>query len=474
MRHAIKKQIIELTLYDRQNAFQVQNEMSSLYWNTILPEVEKVFDQLAGEGDFIRIDKLEIQLGTIPKDGFSSSQHHTDLAPGIISKIKDQVTDKVNKRSIRISSGPADQWMYYMEHGHLDWATGVVDDSWNQLVIETFATNSRSIITLRHLINKNERALQRIVSRHNEEFLKRLAEVLTAQNQDELIQFIRELSELINVGAAKGNNLETSVTQRRIWREIILIGSGRHGNLAARKVAGIVLELLVKDKPTQLKIHSSKLDQFPYLRRLVSEKPFQKIADVPEASTDRLLKTAKEQEKGTMEQLETSLTEEGIFADNAGVVLLHPFLTSLFNRLSLINDRLFVSEDSKQRALYILNYLATGNEDPEEYQLVVPKFLLGYPIDDFITPVMLNESEKREANYLLEAAIEKWSILGNTSISTLQGSFLQRKGKLYSKDGKVYLQVEPASIDMLLDHLPWNLGILKLPWMKEILRVEWR
>jgi hypothetical protein len=35
------------------------------------------------------------------------------------------------------------------------------------------------------------------------------------------------------------------------------------------------------------------------------------------------------------------------------------------------------------------------------------------------------------------------------------------------------LQVEQKAVDVLLNTLPWGIGVIKLPWMKEILHTEW-
>jgi len=35
------------------------------------------------------------------------------------------------------------------------------------------------------------------------------------------------------------------------------------------------------------------------------------------------------------------------------------------------------------------------------------------------------------------------------------------------------LYIEEKTIDILLDKLPWNLSIIKLKWMDEILTVHW-
>ena len=71
------------------------------------------------------------------------------------------------------------------------------------------------------------------------------------------------------------------------------------------------------------------------------------------------------------------------------------------------------------------------------------------------------------------AQTHSYEIIPDSKNKILKG-FLQRSGKLFSKDDKLYLQVEQSAIDILLDHLPWNLSVIKLPWMPDILRVEWR
>jgi hypothetical protein len=50
---------------------------------------------------------------------------------------------------------------------------------------------------------------------------------------------------------------------------------------------------------------------------------------------------------------------------------------------------------------------------------------------------------------------------------------MQRNGKLSVVDDGWLMQVEQKAIDVLLNHLPWGIGIIKLPWMNEILYVEW-
>jgi hypothetical protein len=172
---------------------------------------------------------------------------------------------------------------------------------------------------------------------------------------------------------------------------------------------------------------------------------------------------------------EKTLDEEGIFIVNAGIVLLHPFLKSLFSRLLLIKDNSFVDEPAQETSLYLLHYVGTGKLEAEEFELVLAKILCAWPVEKPVkSGITLIPAYTAEADQMMEAAIEQFSILKNTSVAGLREGFLQRPGKLFSKDGDIRLRVEKSSIDLLLDYLPWNLGIIVLPWMKDILRVEWR
>jgi len=73
----------------------------------------------------------------------------------------------------------------------------------------------------------------------------------------------------------------------------------------------------------------------------------------------------------------------------------------------------------------------------------------------------------------LIAVINHWEVLKNTSADGLREAFLQRRGKLSRVDGGWLMQVEQRAIDVLLNKLPWGISIIKLPWMNEMLFVEW-
>jgi hypothetical protein len=163
----------------------------------------------------------------------------------------------------------------------------------------------------------------------------------------------------------------------------------------------------------------------------------------------------------------------GLLVDNAGVVLLHPFLPRLFEGLGVSTGDELVDPG---RALCLLHHLATGELTAPEHQLTLAKVLCGVALDDPVeADVGLTDAETAEAIAVLDAAIGHWGALGRSAPDALRGEFLMRHGMLaVDADGGWLLRVEARTVDVLLDQLPWSLALVKLPWIDRLLRVEWR
>ena len=200
------------------------------------------------------------------------------------------------------------------------------------------------------------------------------------------------------------------------------------------------------------------------------------------ASADNMMekilseKTSVEKRKGEdSKSLSETIPPEGIFIKHAGLILVHPFLGSLFKRLQWLQNNAFANDEAQVKAVFISHYLATGETIAAEHELVICKLLCGYPLDEPLpAEIFFTEEELQEATDMLTALIQQWDKLKNTSVAALREGFLQRSGKLFIKNDMPYVQVESSAIDILLDYLPWNVSMIKLPWMKEILRVDWR
>ncbi|MFQ5588587.1 MAG: contractile injection system tape measure protein [Nitrospiria bacterium] len=160
--------------------------------------------------------------------------------------------------------------------------------------------------------------------------------------------------------------------------------------------------------------------------------------------------------------------------DNAGLVILWPFLGTFLKRLELTEKNQFKDRAAVHRAVALLQYAATEETDPPEYVLALNRILCGMDLEtvfELDPPVSSNEAKECEA--LLRAVIAQAPILKKMSVSGFRGTFLLRKGLLSRRDGAWLLRVERAAFDVVLDRFPWSVAWVKLPWMTAALQVEW-
>lgn len=163
---------------------------------------------------------------------------------------------------------------------------------------------------------------------------------------------------------------------------------------------------------------------------------------------------------------------------NAGLVILFPFLPMLFMRLNMLSQdrRDFNSNESKVRAIFILQYLmASEDREYDEKDLFLNRLLINYPFNEPLPKRMeLNQDELNTIDSLLEAAKTNWEKMRNTSMRGFQEAFLRRAGFIEKTEREWVLTVEERAFDILLDSIPWSYKLVRLPWMENILKVNWR
>jgi hypothetical protein len=168
---------------------------------------------------------------------------------------------------------------------------------------------------------------------------------------------------------------------------------------------------------------------------------------------------------------------EPFYIQNAGAVLLWPFLDRYFRTLGLLEQNAFRGETERNRAIHLVQYLATGTLEMAEHELLLNKILCGAPAEeplDAVDPV--TGEEESLSTQLLRGVIANWTKLRNTSIAGLRQSFLVREGRMLHRDSDDAwsLTVSAKAYDMLLDSLPWRFSTIRLPWMQTVLHVKWR
>lgn len=166
---------------------------------------------------------------------------------------------------------------------------------------------------------------------------------------------------------------------------------------------------------------------------------------------------------------------ESVTIHNAGLVIASAFIPRLFQRLALTDGRTFVDSPAQLQALFCLQWMTNNTNSAPEYQLLLNKVLCGVaPATAIPQQVALPEGAETLIADLLTALIAHWRSLGNTSISGLQSTFIQREGVLTFTPKHWQLNIIPGTFDMLLDQLPWSFQTIKYPWMDIPLFVSWR
>jgi hypothetical protein len=167
--------------------------------------------------------------------------------------------------------------------------------------------------------------------------------------------------------------------------------------------------------------------------------------------------------------------EEYIYVGNAGLIILHPFLKTLFEKLEWCEDEVWNTKIYQHKAVLLTQYLVTGQEKMGENELVLNKILCGFRISETVnTKLKITKTEKEQALSLLHAVLEHWKAMSGSSVEALQETFLQREGKLELLANDTYeLWVEEKGYDILLEQLPWGIGMVKTPWMEDYLTCHW-
>lgn len=163
---------------------------------------------------------------------------------------------------------------------------------------------------------------------------------------------------------------------------------------------------------------------------------------------------------------------EGKVLANAGIILLHPFLGSFFTDCGVLTKDNYFSDPNL--AVHLLHYAATGEIEAPDFDLQFEKMLVGLaterPLDRFVT---ISQKHKSKVEELVKSLLENWPKLKNTSADTVRLEFLQRSGKIQKEGNTIRIIMDRKVQDILLDGLPFNLGMVKLPWRKELIVVEW-
>ena len=218
MPHIIGKQIIDLHLPNAKNAFTLQHRVSQLFWQRIAPELERVFDQIADDKTWIRIDRLAIDLGNISSEQLLAGSFLPDLKRKLqetLEKLEKEQPQEVKRTTV--PQNHFQQWLYFLENGFFKSHQLLPEKNWEPHILESLEKIPANIVLLQKCLQQKKASLNRLARQHSPVFYQKLIAIVTGLEQAELIDFIKEWQQLL---PKTRSQLPTAPTQTDSNRQI--------------------------------------------------------------------------------------------------------------------------------------------------------------------------------------------------------------------------------------------------------------
>ncbi|MEP6465174.1 MAG: contractile injection system tape measure protein [Parafilimonas sp.] len=496
--HIIHKQKVILNINSMDDAFNYQNTVSKLFANGLSTAIEQLLDELDTPNTVTRIDELKVDLGEIIGSGFNQ-QFKDKLLDGLKNSITTaQRNPGKNATIIKQSASLKDGFIHFIKRGTFPWYIEAKNmAAFEACLFSTWNDADWKSITDWLQDNFGKTIIERLVWQFSNNFLKQilstsLSEVIDDQN---CLMLLNDLQYLNNRLENKNQSSKEFLTQT-----FSFVFHANKSYSLNTLIADQILEAVKNENASFNKYYDDIVSNIKtdIITTIVNNIEFllEKQVSLNHVSANDILIKDKEKlneilisdhlnETQAGKKIESSKSlknknksladdTEPLVIHNCGIVLLHPFLQSYFEELLLIRNKSFVSDDAQKKCILLLHYLSTGINEAEEFDLALEKILCGYALEETLpTTINLTQQQIDESAKLLEIVINYWSPLKNTSAEGLQKTFLQREGKLGAKENGWQLTIEQKTVDILLNKLPWGFSTIKLPWMKDMLSVNW-
>jgi hypothetical protein len=475
----IKKAILDLQYNGSRDGFVLQNELTAWANDHLIKTIDEDLQKFDQAGKITRMDNLTIEIQVSEENNWMETiskkvGEHMNYA----LKNKLLEADSPWIEEVSATKGFFETFIYFLRNGNLPWWSDKISKQEFFAELEKFLVHEpppeiekELVKSLRSELVKN-RALTQIPDKSFFDMVNILL--------PEIKQKVKDIWKDV-IGIVSGATQKERENLRRVFKKTLLDtidAPDKQLALETMMTAFIKTAIssgsfaLIEKNFERINDGSFKKEVADTILRLYEKPEIQKMnEDQTGINTELLHSKADLIFDNTAEHSEISKESEGIYINNAGLVIVASFLPLLLKNLLLVQDGKI---DNISKTVCLVQYLASGNESVAEFELVLTKILCGIDIQLPVeTEIHFEENEKKEINEVLLSVIEYWGILKDTSIDGLRESFLMRNGKLWFENNEWHLQVEQRPYDMLLQQLPWNISMIRLPWMKHLLKTNW-
>lgn len=439
--------------------FELQDRLLDQLQNKGIPQLETLFDQFSGQSDeFITIDQLEVNLTATTVDDLEKN------FPDILEKaVRESIAQLplATQRKVSRQDSVRQTFFHFVKTGQLPWNASV-----NSIAdLEEVMSRNINEISGLNTFFYNQGIRKRIITQFSDTSFKQIVRHNT-NAPEVLLKFFNEIKKTLK---------KKHTILMELMKDWILVQSDSSGELLEEKMKIVLMRMQKNEFTTEL--DSKTWFEKNVLSNDIRPPLFDEsilVVEKSQRTTESLMSengTSKLNKQTNEEELEKG---QSIFLPFTGLVLMAPFLKSMFEALNLLANNDFKTKADQEKAVHLLYYMCTGKTQPDEIATTFFKLVcdmkMHYPIRK---NVVLLDKEKVEVNTCLQAAINHWKVLKSTSPEGLRDGFLQRSGKIEQKEDHWKLIVESKTIDILLKDIPWSFSIVKLPWMSKMIFVDW-
>ncbi|WP_233587461.1 MULTISPECIES: contractile injection system tape measure protein [Parabacteroides] len=514
---AIGKVTFDFNMEDESYARQLYGRWDTFSRTSFEQVVDDVLSRFDSSDETIEIESLSLDLGVIPEDEFD------DKFPKILAeKLNETFSDFLRNpeshsqqiRIIPVSKSRIELLACYLQYGFFPWLANTENLNLETLLLEAMQMDNDALRQLIHTLGDNEKVRTRLIWQLSDKMLESIVVLIEPGESGFINTYTHVLVALypytghpeisrLNFRDVVHNlvfayllypNRGYFMRKQFVWQTIY--GLAQRYNIQVLSLIDILtsqvqtlsegktllpgLFLILNELRTEM-----KLDGGPHLDikngdiNTINTNKQTVQGTVSDSHKDDALSTSTNNQLiNNLKNTEMENFNEKTFeVQNAGLVLISPYLPILFYRLGYLAEdrRSFVNKEKQIRAIFLLQYMTSEKPDYNEASLLLNRVLVNYPISEPLPRnVELTQAETDMADQMLTAIKTNWDKMRNTSVRGFQDAFLKRKGKLEESEDRWMLKVEERAYDILLDSVPWSFKMFRYPFQEKTMLVEWR
>ncbi|MGZ4968095.1 MAG: contractile injection system tape measure protein [Methylobacter sp.] len=430
-RHVIKRQIVEISLAKKENAWELQQALSRIFQQSLPPLLDRCLSEASRPDCLHRIDRLELDLGEL-----DSNSLEADILERVELSLRQALSEQIDPReSMPIAQQKNDTIVSHLEllehfvrEGYLPWWA---DNSQRQLPEKSFIVllndDPGALKQLLSGLIQESRCLQRLISYFDDSRLLAMTSLLTASKHSaaSLVQTLSVVQEPLH----QLSRLPVAQLRTALWQSLLQVA-----------VAGTPVISSHSEFLTAVTVRWAKLQGLSHqvlvgcLQQLVAS---QGMTNNEWLQTVRLLSAAVEQtlvekviddDSATPETLqrelpksanETPIVSEITDADdNRMDQARQSALAAISSRYAVLKKHRFTRAKSENETLFarqamghVSDFISNGQHQIESVALSSRKAIFNHP--DSTPPESMNESSRGQAAEPIADRLQAESVQNN-------------------------------------------------------------